>query len=234
MARSLSTATSSKGSSAGKSLLIIRHAQSAANVKGILAGRIDPTPLTVKGRREARALTPLVESFDPEISLVSPLLRCRQTSELAGSPNVQIDERLIEMDYGTWSGRSLKLLSRRPEWKRIQRDPENFTFPRGESFRGATHRILDLLAEINERAERRFLLFSHGDICRILINTLIGRSFNDFQKILIEPASHSLLILPGGLKATKIQAGATVAYLNRLPLEKEGSKVAKKFTLGGE
>jgi hypothetical protein len=67
-----------------------------------------------------------------------------------------------------------------------------------------------------------------------LINTLIGRSFNDFQKILIEPASHSLLILPGGLKATKIQAGATVAYLNRLPLEKEGSKVATKFTLGGE
>lgn len=215
---------------AGKSILIVRHAESVANVKGVLAGRIDPTPLTESGRIAARALSAVVEEFKPELALTSPLLRCRQTAELASKVEARIDERLIEMDYGSWSGRSLKTLSRRKEWKEIQSDPANFTFPKGESFRAASDRILEMLSEIQGNRESRILLVSHGDICRILINSLLGRTLNDFQRILIEPGSHSLLITEGELSEGRL---ATLAYLNRLPRSRP-SKSIKRYQVGGE
>ena len=211
----------------------MRHAESVANVSGILAGRTDPTPLTAKGRGAARALAPVVASFDPEVSLVSPLLRCRQTSELAGRGDVSIDERLIEMDYGRWSGKSLKALSRRQEWSHIQSNPEAFTFPQGESFQSASSRLLDLTEDLLQRKEERFLLVSHGDICRILINNLLGRTLNAFQHILIEPASHSLLVVSKENNDREIKP-ATIGYLNRLPLIDSNIGPTKKFTLGGE
>ena len=217
------------GKENGKSILIVRHAESVANVKGVLAGRIDPTPLTRKGRTAAEALSSVVVAFKPELTLVSPLLRCRETIELAAPVEAQVDERVIEMDYGSWSGKSLRNLSRRPEWKRIQKDPGSFTFPKGESFASAAARISDLLGEIQDRKEKRFLIVSHGDICRILINSLLDRPFNAFQKILIEPGSHSLLLTDGNGRGQV----ATLAYLNRLPVS-TSSQIAKKFQLGGE
>ena len=219
-----------KTKATGKSILIVRHAESVANVKGVLAGRMDPTPLTSKGRSAAKALSSVVENFDPETALSSPLLRCRQTFELASTREARIDERLIEMDYGSWSGRSLKVLSRRPEWRSIQKDPSGFTFPKGESFTSAAARVTELLTELHGRPEKRILIVSHGDICRILINTLLDRTLNSFQKILIEPGSHSLLMTEreGSLNYT-----ATLAYLNRVPVAHSTTTV-KKFQLGGE
>jgi broad specificity phosphatase PhoE len=133
------------------------------------------------------------------------------------------------MDYGSWSGRPLKVLSRRPEWRSIQKDPSSFTFPKGESFTSAAARVTDLLNELQVRREKRFLIVSHGDICRILINSLLDRGLNSFQKILIEPGSHSLLMTEkeGDLNS------ATLAYLNRIPIARATTD-AKKFQLGGE
>ncbi|MTA85085.1 MAG: hypothetical protein F2554_04335, partial [Actinobacteria bacterium] len=87
----------------------------------------------------------------------------------------------------------------------------------------------DLLNELQVRREKRFLIVSHGDICRILINSLLDRALNSFQKILIEPGSHSLLMTErdGDLNS------ATLAYLNRIPIARPTTD-AKKFQLGGE
>lgn len=219
--------------------LIIRHGESVANVNGTLAGRIDPTPLTSQGRTAARGLAAVLRDFDPELILVSPLLRCRQTIENAGIREYTIEERLIEMDYGKWSGKSLDRLRKEPEWTRIQKNPETFTFPGGESFEEAWERLGSLKSEINERPERRIALVSHGDISRMIITGLLGRPLQSFQRILIEPASHSLLIEDPSSDGIH---GATVSYLNRIPgkadfaRSKTGMTVPSRsgYTPGGE
>lgn len=194
--------------------LIVRHGESVANLNGTLAGRIDPTPLTSRGRAAARGLAEVLANFKPELILVSPLLRCRETIENAGIRDYRIEERLIEMDYGRWSGRKLARLSKDSKWPQIQKEPQTFTFPGGESFSDAWDRLRDLKAEINQRRERHIALISHGDISRMMITALLGRPLQSFQRILIEPASHSLLIEDPNSDGAH---GATVGYLNRVP-----------------
>lgn len=214
----------------GMKLLIVRHAESIANVKGVLAGRIEPTGLTERGRRDAKALRPVIREFDPELVLSSPMLRCRQSAEGAGVRAFEIDDRLLEMDYGRWSGRSIKNLSRTPLWRRVQNDPVSVTFPGGENFLGAHSRIKDFLLDLIHRDVRRVAIFSHGDITRMMINLLLNRRESDFQRILIETSSHSLLSID--FKTDNELFDTTIHYLNRR--ESQEKKSPSRFKLGGE
>lgn len=212
-------------------LLIFRHSESVANVKGILAGRIDPTPLSAKGRREAKLLKRVLQDFRPERTISSPLLRCRQTAGLAGAQILELDERIIEMDYGRWSGKSLRVLSKHPRWSHVQRRPEDFVFPGGESFGSALTRIELFLIDLLEGPSQRVALFSHGDVVRILINLALNRRLNQFQALMVEPASYSRLTLRfNENESDRFQT--TVHYINRreMSLQREN----KGYLLGGE
>lgn len=213
-----------------KELLIVRHAESTANSLGILAGRIDPTPLTAKGRSEARLLQGVLKDFAPDQVISSPMMRCRQTAQLAGARDALFDERLIEMDYGGWAGKKLNYLSKLPAWSQVQSDPQNFTFPKGESFNAALLRIQDLMEDLSKRNVRRIALFTHGDISRMLINDLLGRELKGFQQIMIEPSSHSRIIIRDQQKPHRQEI--FLQYLNRR--ESPRSISSRKFTLGGE
>lgn len=227
--RPISPSRSGRAQIKGKKFLILRHAESTANVSGVLAGRIDPTALTEKGLETAVGLRGVVENFRPDLTRVSPMLRCRQTIESAAGNGYELDDRLIEMDYGSWSGRSLKSLARKPEWRKIQTSPDNFTFPRGESFVEAWHRIGDLLGEIQATDFERLLLVTHGDISRMIITHLLGEPLNNFQRFMIEPGSHSLLITTPG-------SNTSVGYLNRIAFSKESADNSSQlqFKVGGE
>ena len=69
-----------------------------------LGQRID-VGLSVAGRAQATALAARIgaEHFDRIIA--SPLLRARETARaVAGDRAVELDPRLMEMDYGRWEG----------------------------------------------------------------------------------------------------------------------------------
>ena len=219
-------------------LLVIRHAKSVANARKVLAGRIDPTPLTSEGVAEARALRDVLEDFGPERVISSPLLRCRQTLYEAGISDPLLDERLIEMDYGRWTGKKIKALSVTPGWQRIQRDARNFIFPDGEGFVGAEERIRRFLDELKAGQLAKVAIFTHGDIARILINLVLNRELNAFQQIQISTASHSKLTL---IHETRKESARTVIhYINRKERSGEANRseraeipVNSSFKLGG-
>ena len=95
-------------------LLLIRHGQSDSNAAGQLVGRHDP-PLTEIGSCQAELVGRLLAREQArsgqhhQIRLVSsPLRRARATAELIGFSlglgDVEIEERLIELDYGSLEG----------------------------------------------------------------------------------------------------------------------------------
>jgi 2,3-bisphosphoglycerate-dependent phosphoglycerate mutase len=61
-------------------LVIVRHGQSQANVDGLIAGGLD-TPLTEKGRMEAREVASLLKDISWNAAHSSPLKRARHTLE---------------------------------------------------------------------------------------------------------------------------------------------------------
>lgn len=178
-------------------IYLLRHAHSEANAAGILAGRTAGIALSPIGTRQARAITSKLAAIDFSAVYHSPIERCKETiaplvKEL-GKRARPIDE-FIEMDYGDWTGRKLKELSKEPLWREIKRQPSAVRFPKGESFRSAQRRIMRGLSEISRRHPKgNVLVVSHGDIIKIAIQKALGGELDKFQRIVIDPASLSVI-----------------------------------------
>lgn len=180
-------------------LYLLRHGHSTANGKGVLAGRDNSVALSELGRSQAAAAAQRLSVIEIDRIISSPISRCLETlkpvieskSNNFRSTDLEIDNRLAEMDYGTWSGRKLILLSKRPLWKEIQRSPSTVRFPEGESFVEMSARISDLLSSLSYQKGKKVLLCSHGDIIKAIIAHALGLHLDQFQRIVISPASLS-------------------------------------------
>ncbi len=221
---------------------MLRHAHSTANEKGVLAGRAPGIELSAKGVQQAEALSPFLSSLTIDHVISSPLTRCLSTiapflsltsASQIGTPSFKgsfrIDDRLIEMDYGRWTGKKLSTLSRRQLWRTIQTNPSAVEFPGGESFLTMQNRVDDVIDEIaNERIPRRksknYLIVTHGDICKYISTRLLGLPFNDFQRFHVDPASLSIFTLTES-KCLVSKINYSLATQENLP--------TSKFALGG-
>lgn len=85
-------------------LIVVRHGRTDANRAGLLLGRLD-VGLDELGRAQAAAIAERVGPVDRIVS--SPLTRTRETAA-AWAQDVEIDERWIELDYGTFDGTPLR------------------------------------------------------------------------------------------------------------------------------
>ena len=131
----------------GRSLVIVRHGRTAHNAKGLLLGRTD-APLDELGRRQADAAAAALISgrFGEIVAVVSsPLLRAVQTAEALGLP-VSTDDRLIELDYGSYEGTPVVDLPP-ATWARWQSDLD-FAPPGGESLADLGRRVREACTEM--------------------------------------------------------------------------------------
>lgn len=87
-------------------IVFARHGETPPNRERLLLGRADP-PLTDRGRQQADELAHRLGARGPTKVVTSPLRRARDTASpiaAASGVPVEIDERLIEIDYGEWEG----------------------------------------------------------------------------------------------------------------------------------
>jgi broad specificity phosphatase PhoE len=160
-------------------ILFVRHGETEANRQRLALGRADPA-LTERGVEQADALAGRLASLEVATVYASPLLRARQTAApiaAAVGAEVVVDDRLIELDYGEWDGRSFPDLPK-DELARWRTDP-TFAPPGGESLRtvatrGASEELgwrmfLDL-ASITRIAGRngQASLIGYNDISHLL------------------------------------------------------------------
>ena len=85
---------------------LVRHGQTPLNESGVLRGLLDP-PLDETGRQQAARLAAVLGPQKPRAVVASPLLRARQTAQpIADRAGVDVtaDERLLDRDYGQWTG----------------------------------------------------------------------------------------------------------------------------------
>ena len=121
-------------------IVFARHGQTAPNRDGLVLGRADPE-LTEEGRRQAELLAEALAGEPVSAILTSPLLRARQTAEAVGAAcglPVTVDDRLVEIDWGTWEGRPAGSLAGADvdRWR-----ADDGTAPEGESLTSLTGRV---------------------------------------------------------------------------------------------
>ena len=127
-------------------IVFARHGQTAPNRDGLVLGRADPE-LTEEGHQQAARLGSTLANEAVTAILVSPLLRARQTAEAIGEAcgvPVVVDDRLIEIDWGTWEGRSTGTLavSDIDRWR-----ADKGTAPEGESLDSLAQRVESFCTE---------------------------------------------------------------------------------------
>ena len=90
-------------------ITFVRHGETAHNRDGRLQGRVD-LELSDTGLDQAARVAARFSDAKVDRIFTSPLRRALQTAtaiaEVCGA-EVEIDERLIELDYGEWDGRPL-------------------------------------------------------------------------------------------------------------------------------
>jgi broad specificity phosphatase PhoE len=131
----------------------------------------------------------------PSVAAVyaSPLDRTRETAAPIAAGlglDVVIDDGLIELDVGEWTGLELKAASKRKEWATIQRYPSGFTFPGGESFVTMQARIVDALARLRAaHPGETVVAVSHADPIRAAVAHALGTHLDLFQRVVVSPCS---------------------------------------------
>lgn len=131
-------------------IAFVRHGQTAANRGGLLQGRVD-LPLTDRGHAQAALLADVLVAGAgrPGRVLASPLRRALDTAApiaARAGVGVEVDDRLVELDYGEWDERPIVEVSSE-EWAAWRRDP-GFAPPGGESLRDVQARVASLCEEL--------------------------------------------------------------------------------------
>jgi probable phosphoglycerate mutase len=194
-------------------LLLTRHGLPDAGQDVWLGSQLD-VALRPEGRRQAEALARRLAGVRIDRIFSSPMLRALETAQIVatGRP-VEVDDRLIERDYGRWEGlTNAEIEARDPELlERWDRDPAATPTPGGESGDEVAARarsfLVDLLAsemahsspsastqrgspeagrQAESEGERRVLVVAHGALIRILLCVALGIPVRDYRRRFVQ------------------------------------------------
>ncbi|MEV0295091.1 acid phosphatase [Nocardia sp. NPDC050710] len=148
-------------------LVVLRHGETSWSSQHRHTGRTD-LPLTERGEAQARAAGPLLAELrlrDPLV-LTSPRQRAVRTAELAGLTGVEIDDDLVEWDYGDYEGLTTpQIRETAPGWTIFTGE-----VPGGESAAQVRDRADRVLTSVDPvLADRDVVLVGHGHFSRVLI-----------------------------------------------------------------
>ena len=155
-----------------------------------MCGRSD-IPLSEPGRRQAELLAERLKLIPLEALYSSPLKRAVETarliSQLTGLQPI-LDERLVELDYGEWEGRSLAdiLKNDLETYRTWDADPARVAPPGGETGLAAQHRIVSFLDSLAAKhPQGHVLVVFHKTVCRLAICHVLGMSPSEYRRRLI-------------------------------------------------
>jgi broad specificity phosphatase PhoE len=174
-------------------IYLARHGETAWSVTGQHTGRTD-LPLTERGERNARQLGRRLQGLRVAQVFCSPLLRARQTCELAGfgaastGVRMELEPDLVEWDYGDYEGlTTAEIHLRRPGWQ-IFRDG----CPRGESVAEVCARAERVVAKLRA-LDQPALLFSSGHLMEMLTVRWLGLPAETATNLYLDTASLSIV-----------------------------------------
>lgn len=195
-------------------ICLLRHGETAYNADGNkYCGRTD-IGLTEKGIQQAKRMNELLKDYTFDAIFCSPLQRAKLTAEIAsGKPeSVQIDDRLIEVDFGSWEGkRPAEFQAEDPEsWHNWLADPALYKAGRsGESAAQVVDRLNSFYSELLEKYDNKnILIVGHNGINRFFMTSQLGMPLRNYRKIVQDNSALTLLTLSKeeGMNLLKLNA----------------------------
>ncbi|GEO69749.1 histidine phosphatase family protein [Levilactobacillus acidifarinae] len=164
----------------------VRHGQTQANVNRIIQGQLDTTvtTLTTTGEQQVQDLLVHLEMTDYNRLVVSPLQRTRQTAAILTTGSAKtlpltLDSRLMEGNYGDWTGQPTAELQKRypAAFDPLTHEVLPNWLPRtkGESYGQIQERVGQLVAELVVKYPyEHILVISHGLTIKVAALMMLG------------------------------------------------------------
>jgi broad specificity phosphatase PhoE len=170
---------------------LTRHGQTEHWNPERYLGQNVPAALSERGRRDAAALGERLQAVPIDRVISSPLPRAQETARLIVGERpleVEIDERMIEFDYGTWEGMSTPDIKAKlgHEYELYEANPAIYEVGGGESGLEAASRVKGLIDAIlawwGGEEDRTVLLVGHSSINRALLAAITDVPMADYRR----------------------------------------------------
>jgi len=178
-------------------LLLLRHGQTALSVQRRYSGRGNPE-LTDTGRQQADDAARHLGAKGGIAAVVSsPLKRAHDTAKAAADElglTVQIDDDLIETDFGEWEGLTFpEAAKRHPEVHGRWLRDTSLQPPGGESFDEVQHRVQRARDRIiADHGPGTVLVVSHVTPIKTLLRLALGAGPSILHRLHLDLASLSI------------------------------------------
>jgi probable phosphoglycerate mutase len=180
-----------------KTILLIRHGENDSLGK-YLPGQLPGIHLNDAGIAQAKAIAESLGNIPIKEIISSPLERAIETAfplakKLGLTPRPE--PGFIEMNTGSWTGLHFPEIKKDPHWENLRSEPENHTFPGGESFVDASARLWNTLSRVvsGQSDETTIAVFSHSDCIKMLLARALDMPLKRYYSFSVDTCSLSIL-----------------------------------------
>jgi broad specificity phosphatase PhoE len=181
-------------------LVLVRHGQTAYNAEVRFMGQLD-IPLDEIGRVQALAVAKRLSIERPAAMYCSGLSRAFDTASairaaIPSHPEVRIDGRLTEGDFGAWQGKTYDSLRAQDADRLAQWEADRLRVapPEGESLPQIAERVQAAYADIlADNPDKTVIIIAHGGSLQVLITLALGLPLEHYWQLWVSNASVSEL-----------------------------------------
>jgi broad specificity phosphatase PhoE len=193
--------------------LFMRHGETAWNREGRVMGR-QPIDLDEGGREQVEIAVPLARQLEIDLIISSPLPRAVQSAEIisrgVGGIDILTDDRLEEVRYGAWEGKTYHQLVKDETYINYRKTPLDSLTPGGETIRQVQERgVAAVDAAVTTHRNKHILFVSHGDIIRTVLCHYLVLDLHHFHRLRVDNATFSAIEISDDF--------AEVKFINLLP-----------------
>ena len=177
------------------SIIFLRHGQAKNNIERILTGRTPGVPLTEEGINQAEKAAKFLEHMNISAIYSSPIERARHTAEIVGKHNsldVTIDDRLIELDMGKFTGVPYDEIftSHGNVFMKFYNGELEIAHNGVETFSEVKKRVLGIVDQVIENhPDQNVVLVTHMDPIKAMLSTVVDLTPTNLFELIIANAS---------------------------------------------
>ena len=173
----------------------MRHGQAINNTKRLLAGRTPGVSLTPKGVEQAEQIAKFLKPFNISAIYSSPIERAEKTAAIVAKHNsleYKIDERLIELDMGKFTGVPYDEIftTHGNVFMKFYNGELEIAHNGVETFSEVKKRILGIVDHVIENhPDQNVVLVTHMDPIKAMLSTVVDLTAENLFELIIANAS---------------------------------------------
>ena len=179
-------------------LFLVRHGESAWNVKHIYTGRQD-VPLSDLGAQQAERVAGALAGTTFNAIYASPLQRAYATAlptARAKDMDIHVDARVVEISHGDWEGNPAHVIRAEfaDDYFLWRTQPHRVQMPNGESLDDVSTRVQSFLQDVlAQHTDGNVLIVTHDAVLRVIVLQTLLMGLEYFWRWRFDNASVSVI-----------------------------------------